>query len=166
MKTNQLGIKLLHDFENCVLTAYLCPAAIELKKQGKPVFWTIGWGNTFYANGSKVKEGDKITQSEADNLFATILKRFESDVISLLKAKVNENQFSALVSFAYNVGSDIDADTIAEGLGDSTLLKKVNKNPDDPTIATEFAKWKNAGGKPSNGLIRRRKAESDLYFKK
>tara|TARA_R110000822_G_scaffold57267_3_gene144162 strand:- start:1316 stop:1786 length:471 start_codon:yes stop_codon:yes gene_type:complete len=156
MKTNQLGIKLLHDFENCVLTAYLCPASV----------WTIGWGNTYYADGSKVKQGDKITQQMADRLFDVILKRFELDVISLLKVKVNENQFSALVCFAYNVGSDIDADTIAEGLGDSTLLKKVNKNPNDPTIAAEFAKWKNAGGKPSNGLIRRRKAESDLYFKK
>lgn len=148
MKTNQLGIKLLHDFESCVLTAYLCPASV----------WTIGWGNTYYADGSKVKQGDKITQQMADRLFDVILGRFEVSVKNALTANVNDNQFSALVSFTYNLGT--------ANLGSSTLLKKVNKNPDDPTIATEFAKWKNAGGKPSNGLIRRRKAESDLYFKK
>ena len=164
MRTNQEGIKLIHSFESCELESYECQASKRLPEEKK--FYTIGWGNTFYADNSKVKKGDKITQAQADILFGIVLRRFEADVLSLLKAKVNENQFSALVSFAYNVGSDIDADTIAEGLGDSTLLKKVNKNPNDPTIAAEFAKWKKAGGKPSNGLIRRRKAESELYFKK
>jgi lysozyme len=148
MKTNQLGIKLLHDFESCVLTAYLCPANV----------WTIGWGNTYYADGSKVKQGDKITQQMADRLFEVILGRFEDQVTPLIKSKVSENQYSAVLSFTYNLG--------VGNLKSSTLLKKINANPDDPTIANEFAKWKNAGGKPSNGLIRRRKAESDLYFKK
>lgn len=154
MKTNQAGIKLLHEFESCRLKAYKCPAGI----------WTIGWGNTFYENGKPVKEGDVITQERADALFLVILSRFEKDVLSLLKTKVNENQFSALVSFAYNVGSDIDADTIAEGLGDSTLLKLVNANPNNPAIRNEFLKWVSRGTPFEKGLRRRREAESKLYF--
>lgn len=155
MKVNQEGIKLLHEFENCKLEAYLCPSLIP----------TIGYGNTFYANGAKVKLGDRITQAEADKLFEIILSQFEKDVLSLLTASVNENQFSALTSFAYNVGSDIDIDKIPEGLGDSTLLKKVNSNPNDPSIEDEFKKWNKSKGKVLNGLIRRREAESKLYFK-
>lgn len=154
MKTNQKGIALIHSFESCVLTAYKCPAGV----------WTIGWGNTYYEDGSKVKQGDVITQERADRLFPVILAGFERDVLSLLKVKVNENQFSALVSFAYNAGSDIDLDDIAEGLGDSTLLKLVNANPNDPRIKGEFAKWNKSKGKVLNGLIRRRAAEADLYF--
>lgn len=161
MKTNAKGIAILHEFEKCErrlpngnLQAYKCPAGV----------WTIAWGNTFYEDGSKVMEGDEITQVRGDSLFNVILVQFEKDVISLLKARLNENQFSALVSFAYNVGSDIDADIIPEGLGDSTLLKKVNANPSDPTIRSEFLKWNKSKGKILNGLTRRRKAEADLYF--
>jgi lysozyme len=148
MKTNLAGIKLLHDFESCRLESYLCQAMV----------WTIGWGNTFYANGAKVKQGEKITQPMADRLFEVILGRFEDQVRPLIKSKVTQNQFSAIMSFTYNLG--------VANLKSSTLLKKVNANPDDPTIANEFSKWINAGGVPSNGLRRRRKAESDLYFKK
>lgn len=154
MKTNQAGIKILHEFESCRLRAYKCPAGV----------WTIGWGNTFYEDGRPVREGDMITQARADSLFMIILAGFERDVISLLKVKVNQNQFSALVSFAYNVGSDIDADDIPEGLGDSTLLKLVNANPNDPRIRDEFKKWNKSKGKVLNGLIRRRAAEANLYF--
>lgn len=163
MKTNQAGIKILHDFEKCakelpngMIQAYKCPADV----------WTIGWGNTFYEDGRPVKEGDVITKERADSLFQVILNRFERDVLSLVKSKVNQNQFSALVSFAYNVGSDIDADSIPEGLGDSTLLKLVNADPNDPSIRNEFGQWKKSKGKVLPGLIRRRKAEADLYFTK
>jgi lysozyme len=163
MKTNEEGIKLLHSFESCEkklpdgrIQSYKCPAGI----------WTIGWGNTFYEDGSRVREADIITKERADLLFKNILARFEQDVKSLLKTKVTENQFSALVSFAYNVGSDIDLDSTPEGLGDSTLLRKVNRNPWDPTIKDEFMKWKRSNGVVLNGLVRRRQAEANLYFKK
>jgi lysozyme len=63
------------------------------------------------------------------------------------------------------VGLDIDEDSIPEGLGDSTLLKKVNANPKDPSIAKEFLKWQNVNGKPSVAILNRRKKESQLYFK-
>jgi len=159
MKTNQEGIKLLHEFENCKLKAYLCPAGV----------WTIGWGNTFYADGSKVKEGDEITQAMADRLFEVILAKFEVSVIRALQRPLNGNQFSALVSIVYNVGqgSSLKSGIIRLKNGQpSTLLKKINANPNDPTIADEFKKWISKGSAFENGLLRRREAEAKLYFKK
>jgi lysozyme len=146
MKLNQSGIDLMHQFEGLKLDAYLCPAKIP----------TIGWGSTFYEDGRKVKLGDKITKERADNLFLAIAEDFAKRVRTLLKKEVTENQFSALVSFAYNVG--------VGNLRTSTLLKKVNANPSDPSINTEFLKWNKAGGKVLAGLTRRREAESKLYF--
>jgi lysozyme len=73
------------------------------------------------------------------------------------------------VSFAYNVGLDIDADAIAEGLGDSTLLRLVNKDPGDPRIRGEFNKWNkitvNGRKVVHSDLVARRKMEAELYFK-
>ena len=148
MKVNKLGIETMHHFEGCKLTAYQCPAKV----------WTIGWGNTFYPDKTPVKQGDVITQEQANALFETVMNNFALGVKKCLTKEVNENQFSALVCFAYNVGIG--------SLQKSTLLKKININPNDETIAGEFSKWTKAGGKVLLGLVRRRKAESDLYFKK
>lgn len=134
--------------EELSLTAYLCPAKV----------WTIGYGNTFYEDGTKVKKGDVITKERAEILFENILNQFGKEVSSVLIQKLNDNQFSALVSFAYNVGIG--------ALKSSTLLKKVKANPNDKAIANEFAKWNKAGGKVLAGLISRRAKESDIYFKK
>ena len=82
------GIEIIKMFEGCKLEAYLCPAKI----------WTIGWGATFYEDGSKVKPGDKITQSKADSLLDFHYDLFEKEVKKLLKVPVNENQLGALVS--------------------------------------------------------------------
>ena len=153
-KSIDVAKKLIKEFEGCKLQAYLCPA-------GK---WTIGYGNTYYEDGKPVQKGDIINQNRAEVLLDVIALKFEKDVRTLVKAKANENQMGALIDFAFNLGSDIDADTIAEGLGDSTLLKKVNANPNDPTIRAEFAKWNKANGKVLDGLTRRRKAEADVYF--
>lgn len=154
MKLSEKGIEILHHFESCSLKPYLCPAKVP----------TIGWGNTTYASGKKVTMKDKpITQKEADELFLNIVSKFEKEVKSIVTSNLTDDQFSALVSFAYNVGSDIDIDTIPEGLGDSTLLKKVNKNPNDPTIPDEFLKWNKVGGKVLAGLTRRRRSEAHLY---
>jgi lysozyme len=146
MKTNQKGIDLMHEFESCRLESYLCPAKV----------WTIGWGNTFYADGTPVNQGEKINQEQANRLFGVILSKFESQVYKSVKPMINSNQFSALVCFTYNVG-------IGNFLK-STLLKKVNLNPNDPTIRDEFMKWNKGGGVVLNGLTRRRKSEADLYF--
>ena len=146
MKVNKQGIQLVKSFEGCFLNAYLCPAKV----------WTIGYGNTKYQNGTAVKQGDKITQEQAETLLSDILAEFSKGVSKLIKSELNDNQFSALVSFAFNLG--------VGALSKSTLLKKVNANPNDKTIESEFMKWVSAGGKRLNGLVRRRTAESNLYF--
>lgn len=143
------GISLIKKYEGCKLTAYKCPAGV----------WTIGYGNTFYEDGSTVKPGDKITQERADQLFRNILeKKFLEPIRKLIVSDINDNMFSAIVSFTYNVGIG--------NLKSSTLLKKVNANPNDQTIALEFKKWVKSAGKVLPGLVRRRESESDLYFKK
>jgi lysozyme len=118
--------------------------------------WTIGWGSTFYEDGSSVKQGDVITQERADRLFVILLDQFAAQVRPLITAKVNDNQFGALLSFAYNAG--------VGALRRSTLLRLVNTNPANPAIRLEFGKWNRAGGQVLNGLTRRRIAEADLYF--
>jgi lysozyme len=140
------GIPIIRKFEGLKLRAYLCPAGV----------WTIGYGNTFYENGSKVQEGEKITLDRADKLLFFVVTKFEAEVKKLVKSAINDNQLGALTSFAFNVG--------AGNLGKSTLLKKVNANPNDATIRDEFMRWTKAGGKVLNGLVTRRKAEADLYF--
>jgi lysozyme len=140
---------MMHKYEGLKLTAYLCPAKV----------WTIGYGNTFYEDGTKVKQGDVITKERADQLFINITnKNFAEPLLKLIKVKLNENQFSALVCFAYNVGTG--------ALAKSTLLRKVNINPNDLTIRNEFLKWNKAGGKVLNGLTKRRESEANLYFEK
>jgi lysozyme len=146
MKLNNLGIDLMHFFEGCKLEAYQCSAKV----------WTIGWGNTFYENGTPVRQGDKITQDRANSLFVFVANKFADEIKKLIKTNLSENQFSALVCFAYNVGTG--------NLAKSTLLKKVNVNPNDPSISNEFLRWNKAGGKELLGLTRRRTAESKLYF--
>ena len=148
MKLNKKGIELMHKFEGCKLTAYLCPAKVP----------TIGWGNTFYEGGRKVKLGETITQERADKLFEWVARSFETQVRQLVKTDLSENQFSALVSFAYNLG--------ITNLRGSELLKKININKNDPTITSEFMEWVNVGGKKMAGLIRRRQEEATLYHLK
>lgn len=154
MNVNKAGLDLIKHFESCKLKPYF-------DSKGVP---TIGWGNTRYENGKKVTINDPvITQKRADELFLTIVGKFIGEVKSLLKVELADNQFSALVSFAYNVGSDIDLDTIPEGLGDSTLLKLINKNPQNPKIKDEWLKWNKSGGKVIKGLSRRRASEYHLF---
>jgi lysozyme len=148
MKLNKEGADLIKFFEGCKLKAYQCSA-------GK---WTIGYGNTFYEDGSPVIAGHAITKEKAESLFNLIADDFAKKVDPVVTDKVNENQFAALVSFAYNCGIG--------NLKSSTLLKKVNVNPADVTIRNEFMKWNKAAGKVLNGLTKRREAEANLYFKK
>ena len=147
MKLDANGYKLIQGFEGLSLVPYLCSAKVA----------TIGWGNVFYPSGIKVTMQDKpISLATASWMFRTIADRFAVDVDKLIKANINQNQFNAIASLAYNIG--------IAGLAKSTLLKKVNINPSDPTIATEFAKWNKSGGKVVNGLTKRRAVEAKLYF--
>lgn len=138
--------ELVKHFEGCKLTAYVCSAGHN----------TIGYGNTFYENGVKVKPGDKITQQRAEELLDVILIKFVQQTNEVIKSSVNQNQRDALTDFAYNCGLG--------NLKSSTLLKKVNADPNDKTIREEFMKWNKGGGKVLNGLTRRREAEANLYF--
>lgn len=152
MRLSRNGIAVAHYFESCKLTAYPDPGS----RDGKP--WTIGWGHT----GPEVVEGLVWTQEQADAQFLIDVSRFEREVSSLVKVPLTQGQFDALVLFAYNVGSDIDADNIAEGLGDSTLLRKLNAG-DYEGAALEFRKWNKNDGKVMRGLTRRRAAEECLF---
>jgi lysozyme len=147
VKLDDSGYKLIQGFEGLSLVPYLCSAKVA----------TIGWGNVFYPSGIKVTMQDKpISLATASWMFRTIADRFAVDVDKLIKANINQNQFNAIASLAYNIGIG--------GLAKSTLLKKVNINPNDPTIALEFAKWNKVGGKVVNGLTKRRAVEAKLYF--
>ena len=120
---------------------------------------TIGFGATYYPNGSKVTMNDKpITEAVATDLLANMIIGYEKSVDSFCRDDINQNQFDALVSFCYNLGSG--------NLKISGLLKKVNTNPNDETIKLEFMKWVKAGGRTLPGLVKRREAESILYFTK
>lgn len=152
MKTSKNGIDVLHYFESCELEAYPDAGSID----GNP--WTIGWGST----GNGIKQGVVWTQEQADNRFVSDLNKFEKGVLSLVKVPLTQGQFDALVCFAYNVGLDIDIDNVAEGLGDSTLLKVLN-NTDYLSAASQFLKWNKNDGKVMLGLIRRRVAEKALF---
>lgn len=144
---------LMHSFENCKLTSYPDPGS----KDGEP--WTIGWGST----GADIVPGLVWTQAQADARFARDLAKFEDGVNRLLgAAPTTQDQFDALVCLAYNIGLDEDADTIAEGLGDSSLLRK-HKAGDFEGAANSFKSWRFNDGREMKGLVRRRAAEAKLY---
>ncbi|MDO3665355.1 lysozyme [Acinetobacter higginsii] len=147
MKTSQVGINLITSFEDLVLTAY---------DDGVGV-WTIGKGTTVYPNGVKVKKGDVCTMEQAKSYFAHDLKRFENAVNSALTVVVNQNQFDALVSLAYNIGE--------KAFKGSTLVKLLNANK-FTAAADQFLVWNKGGGKVMKGLVRRRAAERELFLKK
>jgi lysozyme len=167
MRTNEAGRALIKAAETLQLRAYADPGSPRAKHKraigfddrrlsGEP--WTIGYGHT-----GGVKEGDVITVAQAEALFDEDLARFERDVTTLLgNFPVTENEFSALVSFAYNCGSDMDHDGKAEGLGDSALLRKLLAG-DRKGAAAEFEKWIRSGGVVMPGLVKRRKAERELF---
>ena len=142
MNISQTGIDLIKQFEGCKLEAYQCSAGV----------WTIGYGHT----GSDVTKGRKITQNDAESLLKQDLIVHCNNVLKLVKVKLNQNQFDALVSFEYNVGYG--------NLSSSTLLKLLNKG-DYTGAAGQFEKWVYAGGKVLAGLQKRRKAEKELFLK-
>ena len=146
MKISNNGLNLIKQFEGLRLNAY---------DDGVGV-WTIGYGTIKYPNGTLVKKGDKITQTQADQYIANDVATFERAVNMLVNVPLNQNQFDALVSFTYNLG--------ATNLSASTLLKKLNSK-DYKGAAAEFPKWNKAGGKVMTGLVRRRKAEMELFNK-
>lgn len=124
---------------------------------------TIGYGATYYQDGRKVKMSDPpITLQCALDLKEFHIEETEKVVRSLVKSNINQNQFDALVSWVYNLGK--------ENLRTSTMLKKINKNPNDPSIKASWVQWNKARNPKtgklefSNGLNRRRHEEVAIYF--
>ena len=140
------GIPLIKRFEGLKLRAYVCPAGLN----------TIGYGSTYYEDGSKVKLGDVITIDRADKLLFNTVADFEKQVDTVVTSSINANQLGALTSFAFNVGMG--------NFRRSTLLRLVNSNENNPSIRTEFMKWTRANNQVLKGLVTRRQAEADLYF--
>ncbi len=145
--TSSEGLNLIKGFEGKRLTSY---------DDGVGV-WTIGFGTIKYPNGVRVKKGDTCTEQQAEDYLRNDLSVFESAVNRLVKAKITQNQFDALVSFTYNLGET--------NLSKSTLLKKLNAG-DYQGAADQFLVWNKAGGKVMKGLVRRREAERALFLKK
>lgn len=141
MKTSERGIELIKKFEDFRSEAYKCPAGV----------WTIGYGHT-----GGVKPGDRVTETEAEGFLRKDVESSEKIVMTLVKKPINQNQFDALVSFVYNTGSG--------NFAGSTLLRKINRNPQDTSIKKEFQKWVYAKGVKLPGLVSRREKESNLYF--
>lgn len=139
--------------EKLELEAYPDPGS----RDGSP--WTIGYGHT----GSEVHKGLVWTEAQCDAAFDRDLAKFEDGVNLLLGATpTTQNQFDALVSLAFNIGLDIDADTIAEGLGDSSLLK-AHKAGDFAKAQSKFIAWRFNDGREMKGLVSRRKEEARVY---
>jgi len=135
------GIALLQNFEGLRLMAYQDIAGV----------WTIGYGHT----GPDAKSGLTITQQQADQLLVIDLMRFCRGINAMVTVKLNQNQFDALVSFAYNLGLG--------ALQQSTLLRELNAG-NYQAAANQFPRWSRAGGKEVTGLLARRHAERTLFL--
>lgn len=138
------AIKLIKEFEGCVLKAYRDPVGIP----------TIGYGTI-----KNVKMGMVIGQVEAEKLLLDdIVNERLPAVKKCVRVPITNNQLCALISFAYNVGN--------AALAKSTLVRKLNNGDSTLSVANEFNKWTKAGGRTLKGLVRRRAAERALFLKK
>lgn len=142
MKTNERARQIIKSCESLRLQSYLCPAGQ----------WTIGWGHT-----TGVKPGQTITEAQAEEFFRQDVEQKERALDGLLSVRLNDNQYSALVSLVFNIGQGHFAD--------STLRKVINADPNDrEQITYQWKRWNKSGGKVLPGLTIRRQMELDLYF--
>ena len=133
------GLDLIKHFESLQLKAYKCSANV----------WTIGYGHT-----KNVKEGDRISQDQANCFLMQDLYSVERAIVRLVKVKLNQNQFDALCSLIFNIG--------ISAFNKSTLLAKLNKE-DYVGAAEQFRRWNKVNNVVMAGLVRRRQAEEDLF---
>lgn len=144
---SQKGVDMIKAFEGFEAAPYLDTARVP----------TIGYGATYYENGTRVTMKDKpISQARAESLLRATLATYEKGVDSFTRDDINQNQFDALTSFAFNLG--------VNALRGSTLLKHINAKSSEAKIRAEWGRWVNSGGKRTRGLVTRRKKEVDLYF--
>ncbi len=144
---NAGGVHLIVSFEGLKLSPYLDSAGIP----------TIGYGTILYPDGTKVSLNDpEITQDQATEYLQHQMSLKASAVEGMVTVALNDNEFAALVCFAYNVG--------VGGLHGSTLLTMLNAGQDRAAVADQFLRWNKAGGKEIPGLTRRRQAERSLFL--
>ena len=148
MTISSRGLQLIKNFEGFRSEPYLCPAGVP----------TIGYGTTYYPSGKKVTlRDDNISKILASNILKWQINRSYAKAVNrYAQIELNQNQFDALTSFAYNLGIG--------ALQRSTLLRHVNQGR-HKKAAKEFHRWVYANGRKLKGLVRRRKAESALYKK-
>ena len=146
MKISEKGLGLIKEFEGLVLKPYKDAVGIP----------TIGYGNTYYEDGRKVSLSDPaITEERATALLKMVVKRYEDAINRYVQVPITQNQFDALVSFAYNIGN--------ENVRKSTLMKLLNRKQ-YTEAADQLLRWNKAGGKTLKGLTRRRQAERVLFL--
>lgn len=144
---NKAGIDLIKSFEGLFLKPYLDPIGIP----------TIGYGTIQYEDGTKVTIKDNaISKERALELLIFEINEKAQNVERITKVQLNDNEFAALVSFAYNVGWP--------ALEKSTLMKLLNANADRQAVADQFLRWNKAGGQELAGLTHRRQAERSLFL--
>ena len=148
MRCNDEGREIVKFFEGFRSSVYSCSAGVP----------TIGWGSTYYTDGTRVSPGDpEISKEQAEDLLVFGLRTAENAVARLVKpVALNENQFSSLVSFVYNIGS---------GNFQSSTLRQRLRRKDYSKAALEFPKWRRANGRILRGLVERRKREKALFLK-
>lgn len=147
MKCNEYGLDIIKTFEGFSPTPYLCPAG----------YWTIGYGSTRGLDGKRVtSEHPAISKEQAVTFMQHELRSVELAIKALIRVPLSENQFSALCSFSYNVGTG--------NLSASTLRQRLNRG-DTEGAAGEFLKWRRAGGVVLAGLVRRREMERQLFLR-
>lgn len=144
MKISKLGLNLVRHFEGMYLRGYKCPANV----------WTIGYGHTGLVDGKPIHGNMIITEEKAIELLQQDMAVFEKAVKDSVKVPLTQNQFDALVSFAFNVG--------AGALRKSTLLRLLNQGKYEE-VPAQLLRWNKGGGKVLEGLTRRRKAEGHLF---
>ncbi|MEL5468204.1 lysozyme [Serratia nevei] len=145
MQISKTGFELIKRFEGLRLKAY----------QDSVGVWTIGYGWTQSVDGKRVGPGMQIDQATANRLLKCGVVQYEQGVNQLVKVRITQGQFDALVSFAYNLG--------LRSLSTSTLLNKLNAG-DKQGAADQFGRWVNAGGKRLDGLVARRAAEREMFL--
>ena len=142
MTTSEAGLRIIRTFEGCRLQAYRCPAGV----------WTIGYGHT-----KGVSQGDVISKADAEHLLRTDLEPVEAE-IHALRLNLRQNQFDALASFIFNIGT-------AAFRNKSSVRRYIIEGRTDAEIAEKFLLWHKANGVALQGLTNRRKMESDLFKK-
>ncbi len=138
------AFNLIKSFEGLRLKAY----------QDSVGIWTIGYGATRWPDGSKVKQGDKITLKKAEELLLHDVARHANPMLALTKVPLTDNQYGALVSWTFNLG--------VGAFQRSTLRQRLNRG-EYHLVDEEILKWDKAGGRRLRGLTRRRQAEADLF---